>query len=546
MYLTVGEVLKLPALSELQLLAGESGLDRRVSQVSVLEVVGGPRKWWRGGELFMTTLHMLHDADCSEQVQVLRNLVDHNAAALMLHPGLVGQHCVLELSVAANALGFPLILMPEDMAYAVVTDAVMGGLLGRQAAFLERSATINRELIQISLEGGTLDDICRTVALRIHQPVAVVTPSRSDVLAQSGRAGDPDHLLPELLEQRAIDPAVQLEEPQATLRAPYAPGTNLFQGTKAVAGDRAVRQFAAPVGTRDEICAYLITWEAYDSLSELDFAVLAHACTAICLEVLKQRAVTEADRKRHHGFYSAALAGELHTDDDALRWAQQARVSLASKYIVGVIAWNGQLPSRALREVQRWTGSVAVLHDRVVVVILHVPNGYRSPGEGAAEILTSVSEIVGEQARIGVGMSQVVEGILALPTAFAQARLAASLAGSLSPEGMPLRYDQLGIFQLLSELRSSNRLATYLDETLGPLLTTRGSAGLIEALEAYLDQRCSYLAAASLLDVHPNTIKYRIGRVRQLLGDDALEDAALRLGLHVALKARRVIATGDL
>src|SRR5579884_1984522 len=92
MYLTVREVLQMPPLGELRLVAGENGLDRHVTRVSVLEIVGGNHQWPRGGELFMTTMHMLRDDGSEEHVAVLRNLVTGQAAALILHPGLTGFH----------------------------------------------------------------------------------------------------------------------------------------------------------------------------------------------------------------------------------------------------------------------------------------------------------------------------------------------------------------------------------------------------------------------------------------------------------------------
>src|SRR5205085_991121 len=90
MYLTVREVLALPPLTELKLMAGRSGLDRRVTRVSVLEIIGGPGLWWRGGELFMSTLNVLRDAACEAHIDVIRTLNRNHAAALCLHPGVTG------------------------------------------------------------------------------------------------------------------------------------------------------------------------------------------------------------------------------------------------------------------------------------------------------------------------------------------------------------------------------------------------------------------------------------------------------------------------
>ncbi|HUZ00463.1 MAG TPA: PucR family transcriptional regulator ligand-binding domain-containing protein [Thermomicrobiaceae bacterium] len=549
MYLTVSEVLALPPLRELHLIAGSQGLDRQVTRVSVLEVVGGPGHWWRGGELFMTTLHILRDAGCDAYAEVMRTLVDHDAAALMLHPGLVGFRCLDTMTTVADELRLPLILMPEDMPYTVVTDAVMGGLLGRQAAMLERSAAVNRELIQVALRGGGLDDICRAVARRTHQPVAVVAADGIDVLAHSGKASDPDHRLRELLEQRA---ACRADAGGADSPVPAAlniRGPGQVQTAMIASPWGEVKQVAAPVTTRDEVCAYLVTWEVYGTLAELDFTVLAHACTAVGLEVLKERAVREAEQRVQKDFYGAALGGSFATLEEAEHRAWQAGVRLASRYIVASLGAGAHLTAAALRELQRWPGSVGVLHDGALVAVLVVGDECPAPLDAAVEILTRVVDAVRTPARLpAVGLGEVADGVLGLPGSLTESRVAlavAEQAGSWRAPAGPdahriARHDTLGVFQFLGQLNGPP-LERYCRQTLAPLLAARASEELIDTLQAYLDAEGSHRAAAAALSVHPNTVKYRIARIRELLGDGALSDPNRRLGLHLALKGHQLL-----
>lgn len=54
-----------------------------------------------------------------------------------------------------------------------------------------------------------------------------------------------------------------------------------------------------------------------------------------------------------------------------------------------------------------------------------------------------------------------------------------------------------------------------------PLATSRGS--LLETLEAYIDSGRSLEATARVLYVHPNTVRYRLRKVAEICGWDALE-----------------------
>jgi DNA-binding PucR family transcriptional regulator len=68
---------------------------------------------------------------------------------------------------------------------------------------------------------------------------------------------------------------------------------------------------------------------------------------------------------------------------------------------------------------------------------------------------------------------------------------------------------------------------------------------LLETLEAWLAHQRHTPGVAAALHVHPQTVRYRLGKLRELLGE-ALDDPDARLELELALRARRAAsnATG--
>ncbi len=62
---------------------------------------------------------------------------------------------------------------------------------------------------------------------------------------------------------------------------------------------------------------------------------------------------------------------------------------------------------------------------------------------------------------------------------------------------------------------------------------------LLATLEAVLDAGGNHGTAAHELGIHVQTVRYRLGRLRELLGP-ILDDPARRFELHVALRARRL------
>jgi hypothetical protein len=80
----------------------------------------------------------------------------------------------------------------------------------------------------------------------------------------------------------------------------------------------------------------------------------------------------------------------------------------------------------------------------------------------------------------------------------------------------------------------ADRVLAPLDE--GPESTR---AKLTETLEAWLDHQGRVEAVAQALDIHPQTVRYRLGQLRERI--DRLEDPDRRFELAVALRARRAV-----
>jgi DNA-binding PucR family transcriptional regulator len=74
----------------------------------------------------------------------------------------------------------------------------------------------------------------------------------------------------------------------------------------------------------------------------------------------------------------------------------------------------------------------------------------------------------------------------------------------------------------------------FVERELGPLAADSASARrLVLTLRAFFEEGASYVRAARRLDVHENTIAYRVQRAEELLGHPVAER---RLELQVALR----------
>jgi hypothetical protein len=121
---------------------------------------------------------------------------------------------------------------------------------------------------------------------------------------------------------------------------------------------------------------------------------------------------------------------------------------------------------------------------------------------------------------------------------WARAALALAKAGKIESDGLVCVNDHL----LTVLLHQDDELALMLaQQRLGALdgLPTNTRERLLETLSAWLAHQRHIPTIASELNVHPQTVRYRVSQLREFLGD-ALDDPAARLELEVALRVSAV------
>lgn len=143
--------------------------------------------------------------------------------------------------------------------------------------------------------------------------------------------------------------------------------------------------------------------------------------------------------------------------------------------------------------------------------------------------------------RVFGGLSAVCPQARDLPRGLTQARQALVAAQSF-PERLGLCcFEELGVLELLVAIRDRSLLDRFVQTTLGPLLQHDHGhhAALTPTLEAWTQANGNLVAAAQRLNVHRNTLNYRMQQIQTLTGLD-LNDAQHRLNIAIALMIWRL------
>lgn len=142
----------------------------------------------------------------------------------------------------------------------------------------------------------------------------------------------------------------------------------------------------------------------------------------------------------------------------------------------------------------------------------------------------------------GLGVSRVVENLASLREAIEQATAALGLGERLEGRASPYFYEDLGLYRLLLSLRGRAELDRFCQETIGALVAydRAHNADLVLTLETFFRENLNASRTARALNVHRNTLNYRLQRIAEITGLD-LNDPEARLALQLALKARHLI-----
>ena len=173
---------------------------------------------------------------------------------------------------------------------------------------------------------------------------------------------------------------------------------------------------------------------------------------------------------------------------------------------------------------------LAGLHLRDVVVLYPVsgPAEVGAVKRGCEALANSLA------VDVSVGMSGWHAGLPAVRTAYEEALDAADIAAATGIRGRAVVLEEVLIEHLLRASRHADRI---LAEALQPLVEydRAHQATLVATLRAYVDTRLNLTRSAEILGVHPNTVVYRLRRIRELSGRDP-GDADDLLVLSLGLK----------
>lgn len=532
-YPTVTQVLELETIRKgrPRVVAGAAGLGRTVRWTHVAELPD-IAPMLRGGELLLSTGLALPD-DADRLTAFAHDLAEAGVAGLIVE---LGRRFATELPAslvsAADELGLPVIELRRQTPFVQVTESVHALIVDAQLSELRVSDEVHRTFTELSMEGAGPEAIVRQTARMANAPVVF------ENLSHQVLAFDPAGVSAEAL----------LDRWESRSRSLVSRGRST--------ADQASGWVVATVGARGTDWGRLVL--ALGRISTPRDLVLAErSAAALALGRLIEREHESLERQSHRTLLSAIVDQNLPSHEIRLR-ARSLGVALDDKALVGVVLRPTPASPGAVADQARLTrlsestadalkgtralGLVGVLDDATIGLLLAVTD--RANVDQALDTISSrVSRaaVEADEELVVVAAGSTVVDVLEVRRSFLEAAQVADVAGGGAARPFH-RLADVGLTGLLHLLRRDERLQTFVERELGPLLAHDEEHGTdhFGALGHYLDAGRNKSEAASTCGLSRPAFYERLRAIEEILGVD-LDNVSTCLTLHVAVAALHAV-----
>ena len=544
-------------LAGAKLVAGADGLDHPVEWVRLMET---PEVQPRAGDLMFTSGFPIKD-DMAAQIRLVGRIADSGGAGLVVRPLPYLRKLPPEMLSEADRLNVPLFTIAADVQFIDLMAPLLERIINAEHWRLKRSLEIHRRFTELVLDGKGVTEICRTLADLLESSV-VIEDASFHLLAHAGSSADPHRK--ETIQRQGTPPRVlfdpqiqrmlrEVEANRAPVKVPPFPHVGMSR-----------ERLIAPILAGGQVLGYISVLDHPPHNEELAFMAIEQAALVLALAVAKERELSEVEGRVRGEFLEDLLHGTYGDESAAQRRARHLGYPLQGSHIVMLVDiddFRGFNRARQISEdaiqslkrdfLRRVTAVVRTSYARALV---------QGRSDQVVALLPLGTEAGDHQIRVHALGVQIQQGIADWKPGFTvsvgfsgPAEAPAGMAGSLREVTSVMeslarfkRWSQvvavpeLGLTGLLAAV-TDERLVDYSRRHLGPLIkhdTTR-KGNLVATLRAYLETG-EQQQAAQRLRVHPNTLRYRLDRIREISGLD-LEDPETRLNLAVALRVQALL-----
>lgn len=541
--ITLEDIRKLALPLGTRVVVGDGLLNRLVTWTTVIYPEDNiTNKTLQQSEVVLLAPRQDRNSARTSELDVLRWATEREAAALVLSDAPSAATLA-----EAKASAMPLLQLPSGLRIRLVEKAIISLLVDRKVQIERRGTQIYRQLTQISSRNEGMSELINAMA-RLTNKAVVIQDKRLRILYNTVQPGFVSYWDDIETFLRKVDNLPV--EYQDRHRITEIEDTVLMQSLPTPGLARLV----APVVTSEVGRGYLSIIGYDNDLDDIDLLVAEHGAAACGLEMAKQKAISDTEKRLRGTFLDRLLIGDV-SHQEAIRQGERFEHDMTVTHIAIVLAWqpgSGEIPSNRRLETtvnavinNRRAKALVWQREREEEVLVFHATDPENPIDNSLELAQAFSTEIQRQfpnQAVAIGLGQPAREIGLWRSSYRDAVQALELAVRLQTD-TPLYIGDLGVYQLILSLSDRDKLLEFTERVLGSLIEydMRQHADLVKTLEAFFACHGNLSQTAEMLIVHRNTLLYRMNRINTIAEID-LNRPETRLALHLALTIRRLLA----
>lgn len=517
--ITVQEALNLPSLKEAQVVAGASGLDREMDWFHILDI---PQvvPWIRKDRILITVGYAIAK-EPEIQDALIENLNAKGIVGMIITIGLYLDEVPVGMKEAADRLGFPLITLSSSHHLETITRELAEKLLVNNDLFARYAEWYQKIMETV----GENDALCGITGLATE-----ITESQVVLLDNYGRL---------LTIGKSNDYYKNLDGFLKHFRENELRNNISAKGLPQLGFNGEIHYFYYRIDTKEQDCLFLVVLTNIKTVHFSKLMLIAGIASAISALLNSNEVLRRTVQSANIPLLENILYGHYASEGQAFREVSRVGWDFNTDHIVVTFEISSfdeyiikyKLPDNEI--INKRAMLLKVLAEKIMAIQGKYPLSKQelkwitifqlANKDSLKKITQACQEIVDyfkeeHEMTINIGISSIVRDLAGFCNRVNETNACIKIGKELN-KGNVYRYDELGMEIILYKiLQDEDVKQNYLNKVQILIdYDNKYNLKIFETLKTYVLNQGNMAMAARSLDVHRNTIKYRLNKAEELL-----------------------------
>ena len=525
--MNVCDVLDFPSFDGACVVAGEGGLDNSVTSAMVMEAVDIDQ-WGKRGQLILTSFFAMRDLDRQQLSELFVTMARIGISAVVFKAERLMREPPQEVIDTCYEMGLPLIRVPKECHYESIMFDVFGHVVDSHVTLLSHYYDMHQRALELTMQCPSYLQVVQFLKRHVRFEITYF-----DSLTDERVGTDPTSAEFVRFELRPLERGRYQSYDYFAAELEYADGS--------LAQALAVRVPSDHSGERYVFC-HSGKWQ----MRPLDVMVLENVVSTLRLEDLRRETESQQLFFERNSIVHDILNGRLVIGDGAFEQGLDA-LGMSSFPYYQCLLVRIELTSGA--NTYEFRDLAASIVQKVKNTYLNV--SYYQSNNRITFLRNCSSSAEGFDSKTVSNLLDSLHDVRVLPSFTFTAMLSrlgtVADIGALNADVINMLklfgasrgydcffdYDRLGTFKLFLQATGSSELTDFVDQRVARL--SAENPEMFRCAVLLCENGLNYSETARQLFLHPKTVHYRVGRLRQVYDID-LKNSDDRLQLLIADK----------